>query len=100
MADFLLYHGFESQQLLLNNCGGGSSAVAYLINFLDRFGRLRRLCVKSMGMGFRVGLCSWVMDGALMGGLRNLLFYVTTAASPYILRVCLDTVENWKLKIL
>ena len=53
-----------------------------------------------MGMGFRVGLCSWVMDGALMGGLRNLLFYVTIAASPYILRVCLDTVENWKLKTL
>ena len=38
MADFLLYHGFESQQLLLNNCGGGSSAVAYLINFLDLAG--------------------------------------------------------------
>ena len=38
MVDFLLYHGFESQQLLLNNCGGGSSAVAYLINFLDLAG--------------------------------------------------------------
>ena len=41
-----------------------------------------------MGMGFsRVGFCTWVVDGALMGVLRNLLFYVTIAASPYILNL-------------
>ena len=41
-----------------------------------------------MGMGFsRVGFCTWVVDGALMGVLRNLLFYVTIAVSPYILNL-------------
>ena len=41
-----------------------------------------------MGMVFsRVGFCTWVVDGALMGVLRNLLFYVTIAASPYILNL-------------
>ena len=41
-----------------------------------------------MGMGFcRVGFCTWVVDGALMGVLRNLLFYVTIAASPNTLNL-------------
>ena len=87
MVDFLLYHGFESQQLLLNNyvswffCSG-------VHDKFSQFGKLRRLCVKLMGMEFsRVGLCTWVVDGALMGVLRNLLFYVAIAASPYILNL-------------
>ena len=78
---------FESQQLLLNNNGSWFFCSGVHDKF-SWFGRLRRLCVKLMGMGFcRVGFCTWVVDGALMGVLRNLLFYVTIAASPNTLNL-------------